>query len=40
MCAMVMGSSYFAWLAGTITGMLSKGSAGTERFLGFLDEVT
>jgi hypothetical protein len=39
MFAMALGSAYFAWLAGTVTGILAKGSAGTERFLGFLDEV-
>lgn len=39
MFAMVLGSAYFAWLAGTITGILASGSAGTEKFLGFLDEV-
>ena len=39
MVAMTLGSAYFAWLAGTVTGILAKGSAGTERFLGFLDEV-
>jgi hypothetical protein len=39
MFAMALGSAYFAYLAGTITGILAKGSAGTERFLGFLDEV-
>ncbi len=39
MFAMALGSAYFAYLAGTITGILAKGSAGTERFLAFLDEV-
>ena len=39
MVAMTLGSAYFAWLAGTVTGILAKGSAGTERFLAFLDEV-
>jgi hypothetical protein len=37
--AMTMGAAYFAWLAGTVTGILAKGSAGTERFLAFVDEV-
>ena len=39
MVAMTLGSAYFAWLAGTVTEILEKGFAGTERFLGFLDEV-
>jgi hypothetical protein len=37
--AMTMGAAYFAWLAGTVTGILAKGSAGTERFLSMIGEV-
>ena len=39
MFAMIMGSAYFAWLAGTVTGILRSSSAAQERFQGFLDEV-
>ena len=39
MFTMILGSAYFAWLAGTVTGILSSSSAGNERFLGFFEEV-
>ena len=39
MFAMALGSSYFAWLAGTVTTTLARGSAGNDQFLDFLDQV-
>lgn len=39
MFAMALGSSYFAWLAGTVTQTLARGSAGNDQFLDFLDQV-
>jgi len=39
MIAMTLGSAYFAWLAGTVTGILAKGNAGQETFMAFLNEV-
>jgi hypothetical protein len=37
--AMITGSSFFAWLAGTVTGILRSSSAARERFQAFIDEV-
>jgi len=36
----VVGSAFFAWLAGTVTGILSSSSAGQERFIALLEEVS
>ncbi len=37
--AMITGSAFFAWLAGTVTGILRSSSAPRERFQQFMDEV-
>jgi hypothetical protein len=37
--AMITGSAFFAWLAGTVTGILRSSSAARERFQAFIDEV-